>query len=134
MKLSITIFLSLLVLFDSLVSNEIVKGEGVVLRILNKITTEKVFFVMPLSQKLELDNSEIIIYSCLNVENEGIPDEIALMKHVIINDNKSKDFLGWIFKSSKYLNTPTNPIFDFKLEECLNKDPIFMKELRNYKK
>ena len=120
--------------FDSILSNEIVKGEGVVLRILNKITTQKVYFVMPLSQKLELDNSEIIIYSCLKIENEGIPDEIALMKHSRGNKNKSKDFLGWIFKSSKYLNSPTNPIFDFKLEECLIKDPIFLKELTTYQK
>ncbi len=120
--------------FDSILSNEIVKGEGVVLRILNKITTQKVYFVMPLSQKLELDNSEIIIYSCLKIENEGIPDEIALMKHSRGNENKSKDFLGWIFKSSKYLNSPTNPIFDFKLEECLIKDPIFLKELTTYQK
>ena len=120
--------------FDSLLSNEIIKGEGIVLRVLNKITTQKVYIVMPLSQKLELDNSEIIIYSCLRIENEGIPDEIALMKHTSRNENKSKDFLGWIFRSSKYLNSPTNPIFDFKLEECLIKDPIFMKELRTYQK
>ncbi|PPR42195.1 MAG: hypothetical protein CFH30_00670 [Alphaproteobacteria bacterium MarineAlpha8_Bin1] len=120
--------------FDSLLSNEIIKGEGIVLRVLNKITTQKVYIVMPLSQKLELDNSEIIIYSCLRIENEGIPDEIALMKHTRRNENKSKDFLGWIFRSSKYLNSPTNPIFDFKLEECLIKDPIFMKELRTYQK
>ena len=58
--------------FDSLLSNEIIKGEGIVLRVLNKITTQKVYIVMPLSQKLELDNSEIIIYSCLRIENEGI--------------------------------------------------------------
>ena len=53
---------------------------------------------MPLSQKLELDNSEIIIYSCLKIENEGIPDEIALMKHSRGNENKSKDFLGTSMK------------------------------------
>ena len=134
MKFFITILFLIFVSFNSILANEIVKGEGVVLRVLNKITTQKVFFIMPLSQKLELDNSEIIIYSCLMIENEGIPDEIALMKHKRTNENKSKDFLGWIFKSSKYLNTPTNPIFDFKLEECLIKDPIFMKELRNYQK
>ena len=43
------------------------------------------------------------------------------------NFNKDKVFLGWIFKSTQYLNSPKNPIYDIRLEECLIDDPIFLK-------
>ena len=40
--------------------------------------------------------------------NEGKNDEIALMTHKLKNKfNKEEVFLGWIFKSTQYLNSPT---------------------------
>ena len=98
--------------------------QGAKLRIINKITAEKVFYDIPLSQTLELDNAKIIIFRCIKIEKDGNDDEIALISHKL--DKRS--FLGWIFKSSQYLNVPVNPIFDIKLEECLVNDPIFLKK------
>ena len=50
------------------------------------------------------------------------------MTHKLKNEsNKEKVFLGWIFKSTQYLNSPVNPIYDIRLEECLIEDPIFLK-------
>ena len=50
------------------------------------------------------------------------------MTHKLKNTlNKDEVFLGWIFKSTQYLNSPNNPIYDIKLEECLIEDPIFLK-------
>ena len=40
--------------------------QGAKLRIINKITAEKVFYDVPLSQTLELDNAKIIIFRCMN--------------------------------------------------------------------
>ena len=102
--------------------------QGAKLRIINKITAEKVFYDIPLSQTLELDNAKIIIFRCMKIEKEGGDDEIALISHKLDSKLEKRKFLGWIFKSSQYLNVPVNPIFDIKLEECLVNDPIFLKK------
>ena len=102
--------------------------QGAKLRIINKITAEKVFYDIPLSQTLELDNAKIIIFRCMKIEKEGGDDEIALISHELDSKLEKQKFLGWIFKSSQYLNVPVNPTFDIKLEECLVNDPIFLKK------
>ena len=105
-----------------------VECQGAVLRVLNKTTNEKNYFTTPLSQTIELYNSNIVIHRCVKVENEGKNDEIALMTHKLKNKlNKEEVFRGWIFKSTQYLNSPNNPIYDIRLEECLIEDPIFLK-------
>ena len=112
----------------SLIISQEVECQGAVLRVLNKTTNEKNYFTTPLSQTIELYNSSIVIHRCLKLENEGKNDEVALMTHKLKNKlNKDEVFLGWIFKSTQYLNSPNNPIYDIKLEECLIEDPIFLK-------
>ena len=116
----------ILINFSSLIAQE-VECQGAVLRILNKTTNEKNYFITPLSQTIELFNSSIIIHRCIKVENEGKNDEIALVSHKLKNKfSKEEVFLGWIFKSTQYLNSPNNPIYDIKLEKCLIEDPIFL--------
>ena len=83
---------------------------------------------MPLSQTLELDNSKIVIQRCLKVEIDGKEDEIAILNHIPKSQKNKEEFLGWIFKSSQYLNLPVNAMYDIKLEECLIEDPIFLKK------
>ena len=113
--------------YNLLIAQE-VECQGAVLRILNKTTNEKNYFTTPLSQTIELYNSSIVIHRCVKLENEGKNDEIALMTHKLKNKlNKEEIFLGWIFKSTQYLNSPNNPIYDIRLEECLIEDPIFLK-------
>ena len=113
--------------YSLLISQE-VECQGAVLRVLNKTTNEKNYFTTPLSQTIELYNSSIVIHRCVKLENEGKNDEVALMTHKLKNKlNKDEVFLGWIFKSTQYLNSPNNPIYDIKLEECLIEDPIFLK-------
>ncbi len=102
--------------------------QGAKLRIINKITAEKVFYDVPLSQTLELDNAKIIIFRCIKIEEDGTDDEIALISHKLVSKQDKTNFLGWVFKSSQYLNVPVNPTFDIKLEECLVNDPIFLKK------
>ena len=105
-----------------------VECQGAVLRVLNKTTNEKNYFTTPLSQTIELYNSSIVIHRCVKLENEGKNDEVALMTHKMKNKlNKEQVFFGWIFKSTQYLNSPNNPIYDIRLEECLIEDPIFLK-------
>ena len=116
----------ILINFSSLIAQE-VECQGAVLRVLNKTTNEKKYFTTPLSQTIDLYNSSIIIHRCVKVENEGKNDEIALISHKLKNKfNKEEVFFGWIFKSTQYLNSPINPIYDIKLEKCLIEDPIFL--------
>ena len=126
---NLNIFFILLILFlkSPILASEI-ECQGAKLRIINKITAEKVFYDIPLSQTLELDNAKIIIFRCVKIENEGADDEIALISHKLDSKLDKTNFLGWIFKSSQYLNVPVNPSFDIKLEECLINDPIFLKK------
>ena len=105
-----------------------IECQGAKVRIINKITTEKNFFIMPLSQTLELDNSKIIFHRCLKVEIDGKEDEIAILNHIPKSQGNKDEFLGWIFKSSQYLNLPVNAMYDIRLEECLIEDPIFLKK------
>ena len=113
--------------YSLLIAQE-VECQGAVLRVLNKTTNEKNYFTTPLSQTIELYNSSIVIHRCVKLENEGRNDEVALMTHKMKNKlNKEQVFFGWIFKSTQYLNSPNNPIYDIRLEECLIEDPIFLK-------
>ncbi len=112
----------------SLLITQEVECQGAVLRVLNKTTNEKNYFTTPLSQTIELYNSSIVIHRCVKLENEGKNDEVALITHKLKNKlNKEEVFFGWIFKSTQYLNSPNNPIYDIRLEECLIEDPIFLK-------
>ena len=127
MKLLVYFTVYFLANYNLLIAQE-VECQGAVLRVLNKTTNEKNYFTTPLSQTIELYNSTIVIHRCVKLENEGKNDEIALMTHKLKNKlNKEEIFLGWIFKSTQYLNSPKNPIYDIRLEECLIEDPIFLK-------
>ncbi len=122
-----SILFSIFFLIFSITASE-TDCQGAKLRIINKITAEKVFYDVPLSQTLELDNAKIIIFRCMKIDKEGGDDEIALISHKLDSKLEKRKFLGWIFKSSQYLNVPVNPTFDIKLEECLVNDPIFLKK------
>ena len=131
MSLLVSLISLILINFSSLNAQE-VECQGAVLRVLNKTTNEKNYFSTPLSQTIDLYNSSIIIHRCVKVENEGKNDEIALISHKLKNKlNKEEVFLGWIFKSTQYLNSPNNPIYDIKLEKCLIEDPIFLKNKKS---
>ena len=127
LKLNNLLFSIILIGFN--IESKEIDYQGATLRILNKITTEKTNYIIPLSQTLELNNAKIIVYRCLKVENDNREDEIALVSHELESYNDTESFLGWIFKSSQYLNTPQNPIYDIKLQNCLEKDPIFLKKI-----
>ena len=121
-------FLFLIFFLKFSISASETECQGAKLRIINKITAEKVFYDIPLSQTLELDNAKIIIFRCMKIEKEDGDDDIALISHKLDSKLEKRKFLGWIFKSSQYLNVPVNPTFDIKLEECLVNDPIFLKK------
>ena len=79
--------------------------QGAKIRILNKVTNEKFFYDLPLSQTLEINNSTIIVHRCVKLSTKERQDDIALISHKSFYENKLKNnFFGWIFKSSHYIN------------------------------
>ena len=110
------------------VKSENIECQGAKLRIINKITTQKNIYIIPLSQTLELDNAKLKIFRCVKSEMNGVQDEIAILSHQSTIKENEEDFLGWIFKSSQYINSPVNANYDIKLIECLVNDPIFLKK------
>ncbi len=121
-------FFALSIIFAKSIFSQDTECQGAVLRILNKTTNEKIFYTVPLSQTIELDNASVVVHRCIKVEYEGIKDDIALLMHrVDLNEGKDNIFFGWIFNSSQYINSPNNPLYDIKLQECLIEDPIFLK-------
>jgi hypothetical protein len=113
--------------FES-VKSENIECQGAKLRIINKITTQKNTYIIPLSQTLELDNAKLKVFRCVKSEMNGVQDEIAILSHQSTIKKNDSEFLGWIFKSSQYINSPVNANFDIKLIECLVNDPIFLKK------
>ena len=119
----------LAVLLNFEVFGQNLECQGARIRILNKDTTEKFFYDLPLSQTLEINNSIIIVHRCVKLSTKERQDDIALISHKSFNENKLKNnFFGWIFKSSHYMNSPHNSSLDIRLHSCLEKDPIFLKK------
>ena len=119
----------LAVLLNFEVFGQNLECQGARIRILNKDTTEKSFYDLPLSQTLEINNSTIIVHRCVKLSTKERQDDIALISHKSFNENKLKNnFFGWIFKSSHYMNSPHNSSLDIRLHSCLEKDPIFLKK------
>ena len=116
-------------LFNAEVFGQTLEYQGAKIRILNKDTNEKFFYNLPLSQTLEINNSTIIVHRCVKLNTKERQDDIALISHKSLNENKLKNnFFGWIFKSSHYINSPHNSSLDIRLHSCLEKDPIFLKK------
>ncbi len=116
------------IIWTDLIFSQEIECQGAVLRILNKTTNEKIFYTVPLSQTIELHNSTIVVHRCVKIEYEGTNDDVALLMHKFNESGaQEKFFFGWIFNSSQYINSPNNPVYDIKLQECLEEDPIFLK-------
>ena len=128
-KLILLSFFIILVKLINHSSAENQEYQGVKLRILNKDTTEKSFYTLPLSQTLEINNTIIVVHRCVLKIEKGRQEEVALISHEYKNSEKIQDkFFGWIFRSSHYINSPHNPSLDIRLDSCLEKDPIFLKK------
>ena len=129
MKYKYFIFFFLFSFYFESAESESIECQGAKLRIINKITTQKSTYIIPLSQTLELDNAKLRIFRCVKSETNGVLDEIAILSHQSTIRKNEDDFLGWIFKSSQYINSPVNANYDIKLLECLENDPIFLKKV-----
>ncbi len=129
MKYKYFIFFFLFSFYFESAESESIECQGAKLRIINKITTQKSTYIIPLSQTLELDNAKLRIFRCVKSETNGVLDEIAILSHQSTIRKNEDDFLGWIFKSSQYINSPVNANYDVKLLECLENDPIFLKKV-----
>ena len=130
--MKIFFFLIIFFFFETKSTSQTFEYQGAKLRILNKDTTEKNFYILPLSQTLEINNTVIVVHRCLKINTKERQDDIALISHKSYYESKLKnDFFGWIFKSSHYMNSPHDSSLDIRLNSCLENDPIFLKKSKN---
>ena len=130
--MKIFFFLIIFFFFETQSNSQTFEYQGAKLRILNKDTTEKNFYILPLSQTLEINNTVIVVHRCLKINTKERQDDIALISHKSYYESKLKnDFFGWIFKSSHYMNSPHDSSLDIRLNSCLENDPIFLKKSKD---
>ena len=82
--------------FIHTIHSQEIECQGAVLRILNKTTNEKIFFTVPLSQTIELDNSTLVVHRCVKVENDGKRDDIALLMHKLNINLEDDESFFWL--------------------------------------
>ena len=76
MKKKISLLILIIsIIYSSKSISETQEYQGVKLRILNKDTTEKSFYTLPLSQTLEINNTMIIVHRCVLKIEEGKQEE-----------------------------------------------------------
>ena len=125
------IFSFLLVTFSSTNSDDHLlhkeeNGQGVVLKVLNKVSTKRFEVISPIGQSLELERHKFVVFKCVVVEKNKVDEHLALVKLESIEKNSNvPEFLGWLIKSSPSLNNIEHPILDIKLESCLKNDSLF---------
>ena len=76
--------------FETKITSQTFEYQGAKLRILNKDTTEKNFYILPLSQTLEINNTVIVVHRCLKINTKERQDEIALISHKSYYEGKLK--------------------------------------------
>tara|TARA_B100000989_G_C19512222_1_gene459723 strand:+ start:794 stop:1210 length:417 start_codon:yes stop_codon:yes gene_type:complete len=125
------ILISSLLLFssgnsDDKINFKLESYQGVVLKILNKVSTNRFEIISPIGQYLELQEHKLIIFRCVVLDKNKNNEHLALIKFEPTEKNENfPEFLGWLVKSSPSLNGVEHPIFDIKLENCLENDPLF---------
>ena len=85
------IFIIFSLLFNTDVLSDTLEFQGAKIRILNKDTTEKFFYILPLSQTLEINNTTIIVHRCVKLNTKERQDDIALISHKSLYKNKLKN-------------------------------------------
>jgi len=100
------------------------EGQGVEISILNKLTTKNYVLISPLSQEIDIGNRKLIIYKCIYRNKEKSYSQLALIKF-FSNGYKNNNFIGWLFNDSPSLSELEDPVFDLRLNQCLDDDPIF---------
>lgn len=92
------------------------------IQILNKVTAKASILELPLKEKKQFGQLEIIAHKCWSAALDQKPENKILLEVLETqSDGESKRiFYGWMFSSSPSISDLENPVYDIRAIECKN--------------
>jgi len=97
-----------------------IKGSGVEIQILNKISAKVTSINITVGNSIFFDSLNIQIFSCYKNPPEEIPEDFVLLEiYDDVNLNKKKlVYKGWMISSSPATTPFEHPIYDLWIRSC----------------
>lgn len=97
------------------------KGSGVVLQGLDKITARVSTFSVPLDQVAEFGSLKVLVRACYKTPPEEAPENAAFLEIVEQKPDSEarKMFGGWMFSSSPAVSALEHPVYDVWVHNCI---------------
>lgn len=94
-----------------------------IVKVLNKITGKTQIIKIKINETIVFERLEIKPIICWKSYPEEEPENKLLLEILENNPNntkKAKVFFGWIFSSSPSISGLEHPLYDIKLDDCIN--------------
>ena len=100
--------------------SDLIKGDKVEIKVLNKITTKVKTIEIQVNEVYEFEALSIEVYSCFKNAPEDIPENYVLLK-IFDKEELEQNYLtyqGWMISSSPATTPLEHPIYDLWLISC----------------
>ena len=115
------IFINLTSLALAIESKEILEGEFIEIKILDKVSSKNNLLKIKIGEEKKFKNLLIKSLKCTNSEFDDNPEITAYIQvQDLTNNNKDEVFVfnGWTFSSSPTINPFDHPVYDIWLTKC----------------
>ncbi|MDA9769255.1 DUF2155 domain-containing protein [Candidatus Pelagibacter sp.] len=115
------IFINLTSLALAIESKEILEGEFIEIKILDKVSSKNNLLKIKIGEEKKFKNLLIKSLKCTNSEFDDNPEITAYIQvQDLTNNNKDEVFVfnGWTFSSSPTINPFDHPVYNIWLTKC----------------
>ena len=115
------IFINLTSLALAIESKEILEGEFIEIKILDKVSSKNNLLKIKIGEEKKFKNILIKSLKCTNSEFDDNPEITAYIQvQDLTNNNKDEVFVfnGWTFSSSPTINPFDHPVYNIWLTKC----------------
>jgi hypothetical protein len=115
------IFINLTCLALAIESKEILEGEFIEIKILDKVSSKNNLLKIKIGEEKKFKNLLIKSLKCTNSEFDDNPEITAYIQvQDLTNNNKDEVFVfnGWTFSSSPTINPFDHPVYNIWLTKC----------------
>ena len=115
------IFINLTCLALAIESKEILEGEFIEIKILDKVSSKNNLLKIKIGEEKKFKNILIKSLKCTNSEFDDNPEITAYIQvQDLTNNNKDEVFVfnGWTFSSSPTINPFDHPVYNIWLTKC----------------
>ena len=101
------------------------KGTGVQLRFLDKITGRSIVKDVPIDTEVKYEDLSVFPISCYSKPPEEAPENAAFLEiyETARNKDEKQLFKGWMFSSSPAISALEHPVYDVWVIKCLDVEP-----------